>query len=81
MRAAVDAAGGSGDAFAVMGSLRLRRRGDKTIDLAATMDPVPGLVESGVTDFRLYVPVPDSYAGARDTYTEIVAAFRETSGQ
>ena len=63
-----------------MGSLPLRRRADRSVDPAATMDRVPGLVEAGVTDFRLHVPVPDSYAGARDVYTEIVAAFRETSG-
>jgi hypothetical protein len=44
------------------------------------MDPVPGLLEAGVTDFRLHVPVPDSYAGARDTYADVVAAFRDAGG-
>jgi probable F420-dependent oxidoreductase len=80
MREAVEAAGGDGEAFAAMGSLPLRRRADKSLDAVATMERVSGLVAAGVTDFRLHVPVPDSYAGARDLYTEIVAAFRDTSG-
>jgi probable F420-dependent oxidoreductase len=76
MRDAVAAAGGDASEFQVAGTLPVVRRGDTSIDLAATMDGVPPLVEAGVTDFRSHLPVPDSYDGIVDMYGELVAAFR-----
>jgi probable F420-dependent oxidoreductase len=77
MRKAVDTAGGDGAALAVLGTLPLQRRQNRSLDLGATMDRVPPLVEAGVTDFLAHVRAPDSYAAAQDAYSEIVAAFKE----
>jgi probable F420-dependent oxidoreductase len=81
MRAAVDAAGGDGAALAVLGTLPLQLREDRSLDLGVTMDRVPPLVEAGVTDFLAHVRGPDSYAGAHEVYSELVTAFKAaTSG-
>jgi len=37
---------------------------------------VPAFVDAGVTDLLVHVRVPDSYDGALDLYSELVAAFR-----
>jgi probable F420-dependent oxidoreductase len=79
MRADVDRAGGDGSALSVLAPLPLRKQ-NQSVDVGATMDLVPPLVEAGVTDFLTRVPVPDSYAGARDAYSEVVAGFREATG-
>jgi probable F420-dependent oxidoreductase len=78
MRELVEAAGGTFDGLQVVGTVRAVKSGagDGTLDLAATMDPVPGLVAAGVTDVRLAIPVPDDPAGAFDVYAATVEAFR-----
>ena len=70
---AVDAAGGDGAALAVLAPLPLaaagpvaRRRATRT---------VCRLVDAGVTDVLVHVRPPDSYAGAQEVYSELVAAF------
>ncbi len=80
LRTAVDRAGGDGPSLAVLAPLPLARRPDRSIDLGASMDRVPALAAAGVTDFLVHVKVPDSYDGARDVYSELVAAFREATG-
>ena len=77
MRTAVDAAGGEGAALAVLAPLPVQRRPDRSVALDATMARLAPLVEAGVTDVLAHVPVPDSYGGARDVYSELVAAFEE----
>jgi probable F420-dependent oxidoreductase len=79
MRAEVDQAGGDGAALSVLAPLPLRKQ-NQSLDLAATMDLVPPLVETGVTDFLTRVPVPESYGGARDVYSQFVARFKEAVG-
>src|SRR6185369_9347252 len=61
MRAAVDAAGGDGASLVVLGTLALRFREDKSLDLGATTERVPALVDAGVTDFLAHVRGLDSY--------------------
>jgi hypothetical protein len=61
--------------------LPARWQRDRSLDLGATMDRLPALAEAGVTDFLVHVRVPDSFAGARDVYSELVAAFEETTGR
>jgi probable F420-dependent oxidoreductase len=80
MRSEVDRAGGEGAALAVLATLPLRWRQNQSVDLRATMDRVPRLVEAGVTDFLAHVRTPDSYAGAQHVYSEIVPAFKEATG-
>ncbi|HEY8527548.1 MAG TPA: TIGR03619 family F420-dependent LLM class oxidoreductase [Acidimicrobiales bacterium] len=76
MRELVAAAGGTFDGLQVVGTARAVRAGDGSLDLAATMAPVPELVEAGVTDVRIALPVPDDAAAAHDVYAAAVDAFR-----
>ena len=77
MRTAVDEAGGDGAALAVLAPVPMQRQPDRSVDLDATMTRVAPLVEAGVTDLLAHVRVPDSYGGARDVYSELVAAFED----
>jgi probable F420-dependent oxidoreductase len=81
MRTRVDEAGGDGAGLATLAPLPARRRSDRTVDLAATMDRVPALVDAGVTDLLVQVKAPDSLAAAQDLYPELVARFREATGR
>jgi probable F420-dependent oxidoreductase len=76
MRDAVAAAGGDATGFQVAGNLAVVRDGD-TIDLGATMAAVPALAAAGVTDFRVHLPLPPGYDGARATLAELVGAFED----
>jgi probable F420-dependent oxidoreductase len=76
MRSLVEAEGGKFDGLQVVGSARVVKAGDGTLDLPATMDPVPGLVAAGVTDVRMAIPVPDDPSAAFDVYAAAVEAFR-----
>lgn len=67
MRAAIAGAGGDGASLAVLTTL-------------PELERLPTLVEAGVTDFLVYARVPDSYDGALDTYSQLVAGFREAAG-
>jgi probable F420-dependent oxidoreductase len=67
MRALVDDAGGDGRGFAVLAPLR-------------GMDGAASLVDAGVTDFLAHVRGIESFAGAHDAYSELVAAFDQTVG-
>jgi probable F420-dependent oxidoreductase len=80
MRAAVGQAGGDAAHLQVLGTLPVRRNEDKTVDLAATMDGLPALIDAGVTDFLGRVPVPAAYNGALAAYSELVTAFRKVAG-
>ena len=40
------------------------------------MAPVPGLVAAGVTDVRLFMPMPASRGALTDRLGPLVAAFR-----
>jgi alkanesulfonate monooxygenase SsuD/methylene tetrahydromethanopterin reductase-like flavin-dependent oxidoreductase (luciferase family) len=76
MRAAVDEAGGDGGALAVLAPLPLQRQEDQSVDVAATMDRVPTLVEAGVTDLLAHVR-PGSFAEAQDIYSQLATGFRD----
>lgn len=67
MRAAIAEAGGDGASLAVLTTL-------------PELERLPALVEAGVTDFLVYARVPDSYDGALDAYSQLVAGFREAAG-
>jgi probable F420-dependent oxidoreductase len=79
MRTAVDEAGGDGAALAVLAPLPMQRQPDRSVDLGATMSRVAPLVEGGVTDLLAHLRVPDSFGGARDVYSELVAAFEDAT--
>lgn len=65
----------------VAGTLPVVRRDDKSPDLDATMARLPTLVDAGVTDFRAYLAIPDSYDGAVSHLHEVVDAFRAATGR
>ncbi len=49
---------------------------DGTPDSAATMAPVPAMVDAGITDFRIHLPLPRGRAEATDVLGAAVDAFR-----
>jgi probable F420-dependent oxidoreductase len=65
----------------VAGVVKAVRGTDGQVDLAATMDAVPGLAAAGVTEFRPSVRVPDDGAAAEDFLDELVVAFRTAAGR
>jgi probable F420-dependent oxidoreductase len=75
MREAVASAGGDGDAMQVAGTLPAVRREDRSIDLDATMERVLPLVEVGVTDFRAYLPIPNTHDAALDYLRGVADVF------
>lgn len=79
MRAEVDQAGGDGAGLMVLAPLAVPRQKDGSLDLAATKERLPALVEAGVTDVLAQLRTPATYAGALDAYSELVAAFKEAT--
>ncbi len=80
MREAVAGFDSDPSGIGVVGTLPIVRT-DDGVDLAATMDSVPALVEAGVTDFRAHLPIPSDAAEAHDYLSEVVAAFRPAAGR
>jgi len=76
MRELVEAAGGDPSNLQVMGYANVVRRGDGSVDLDATMQSVPALVEAGVTDVRLTVALPEGRDAATDYLSGAVERFR-----
>jgi len=65
----------------VAGTLAAVRGADGQLDVAATMDAVPGLAAAGVTEFRPAVRVPGDRAAAMDFLDGLVVAFRAAAGR
>jgi probable F420-dependent oxidoreductase len=74
MREAVARAGGN-EAFQVAANLAVVRRDDRSLDPEATMRDVPRLVAAGVTDFRVFARVPETFDNAVASLTEMVDVF------
>jgi probable F420-dependent oxidoreductase len=80
--------------FQVVGMLPVETRSDGTIDIDRTMEPVPSLLESGVTDLSLspqnpftrpttvgsFLPMPEDPEEAVDYLSPLVSAFRVATG-
>ena len=77
MREAVAALGRDPHELGVAGKLFTVPGADGRPDLRATMEGLPALLEAGVTDVRLQLPVPEEVAAAEDYLAPWVAAFRE----
>jgi probable F420-dependent oxidoreductase len=78
MREGVAALGRDPADIGVVGSLMVS---PDERDVAAVMAPVPGLVASGVTDVRLFVPRSRSRAELVDQLSRLVAAFQDAVGR
>ncbi len=67
--------------FEVQGSLAVIRDDDGVVDLERTMHGVAPLVEAGVTDCRVALPLPGDRSAAEDALADLVHAFRTTVGR
>ena len=67
--------------YEVQGSVPVAKTAEGALDVARTMTAVPDLVDAGVTDCRISVPLPDDGAAAEETLAELVDAFRTTAGR
>ena len=76
MRELVWAAGRDPSNLGVVGSLSTSRDDDGTVDVDRTMDAVPGLLDAGVTDFRVRLSPPADRSAALDHVRSFVTAFR-----
>jgi probable F420-dependent oxidoreductase len=81
MRRALTEAGHDPAGLQVVGTLSPVRRDGRGIDVPRTMERVPMLVEAGVTDVRLRISMPTDPRDDVDRVTEIVQAFRRTTGR
>ena len=78
MRDAVSALGRDPSSIAVVGTLPIVREED-TVNIEATMENVPSLVDSGVTDFRAYLPIPTGIEEATDYLSGVTQRFHEVT--
>ncbi|MEC8986165.1 MAG: TIGR03619 family F420-dependent LLM class oxidoreductase [Actinomycetota bacterium] len=74
MRAAVASFGRDPSTIDVVGTLPVSRQGNQ-IDLTATMESVPKMVDAGVTDFRTYLPIPQEVDEATEYLSDVVQRF------
>ncbi len=75
MREAVAAAGRDPAGIEVTGGLRVERNDDGGPQIAPTMAAVPGLIEAGVTDFRIGLQPPKGVEQAAEYLAPWVEAF------
>ena len=80
MRAAVAAEGRDPAGIEVTGLLPVARDDDGNPQIGPSMDAVPGLVEAGVTDFRLSVQPPKGAEAAAEYLARWVEAFEAAVG-
>ncbi len=80
MRDGLAATGRDGSDLDVVGTLSARKAAGG-IDVSATMEAVPDLVEAGVTDLRMAVSIPRDRSEAEDLLAPIVAGFRAATGR
>jgi len=81
VREALEEAGRDPAGFQVTANLPLVHRDDKSLDLEATLAPVPTMAAAGITDFRLGLPLPSEQARAHDLLSPVVEAFRKAAGR
>jgi alkanesulfonate monooxygenase SsuD/methylene tetrahydromethanopterin reductase-like flavin-dependent oxidoreductase (luciferase family) len=65
----------------VTGTLPTVKADDGSLDLDRTMEQVPALAATGLTDLRGTFKLPDDPSAALDELSTIVAAFRSAAGR
>ena len=78
MRESVLELGRNPEDIQVMGILPIARNGTD-IDIEETMNEVPELIQSGVTDFRAYLGIPAGLEQATDYLSKVVQRFQQVS--
>lgn len=81
IREALEAAGRSADGFQVTSYVPVSFCDDGSVDVAATMAPVPPMIEAGITDFRATLPLPAEFDSAVDFLSPVAQAFRKAAGR
>jgi probable F420-dependent oxidoreductase len=81
IREALESAGRDATGFQATSQLPLVRGTGEQIDLDATMEGALRLVEGGVTDLRIQLPLPADRAAVEDQFGPIVQAFRAAVGR
>jgi alkanesulfonate monooxygenase SsuD/methylene tetrahydromethanopterin reductase-like flavin-dependent oxidoreductase (luciferase family) len=81
MKDAISSVGGNPEELRVVGPLPVVKGVTGDMDLDATMDRVPELVESGITEFSGVFDIPTDRNAAEDTLRPIVRAFRAAVGR
>jgi probable F420-dependent oxidoreductase len=81
MRERVSALGREPASIGVVGSLALAPDEHGRIDVGAALASVPALIADGVTDVRLFMPLPSSHALLVEQLGELVAGFRAVNGE
>jgi len=79
MKDALAEAGRDPGDLQVTGYLPLVRDSQGALDIARTVEAVPGLAKAGVTDFRVSMRLPDGYAAALDQLSALAQAFHEAA--
>jgi len=80
MREGVAATGRDPSGIGVVGNLAMKKDDAGVLDLERTMDAVPALIASGVTDVRVSVPLTGGYDESIAALTPVVEAFRAVTG-
>ncbi len=80
MREGVAALGRDPAEIGVIGSIVVVPDEHGSVDAAAAMAAVPDLVAIGVTDVRLFMPMPASAIALADRLAELVVVFRKHVG-
>jgi probable F420-dependent oxidoreductase len=80
MRAALEAIDHDPSDLQIVGTLTASRDADRNVDVDQTVAAVPALVEAGVTDVRINVPLPADDDAALAMMSDFVAAFRAAAG-
>lgn len=80
IRQALEEAGRSAEGFRVQGRLRVGVDGRGNLDLGKAMKGVGEATAAGITDFAVWIDLPDGRAEATDMLGQVVTAFRAEAG-
>lgn len=81
IREALDKGGRNDDGFQCTTHIRTIKNDKGESDIAASLDPVGALVEGGITDIRITLPLPNEKAATEDMLSPWVEAFRKQHGR
>jgi probable F420-dependent oxidoreductase len=81
MRARIAAAGVAPESLQVVANVRVFRTDEGDIDVERTLEPVPGLVTAGATDFLARFPARAPNAETEASLRDFVTAFRARTGR
>jgi probable F420-dependent oxidoreductase len=81
MKEGLHALGHDPSGLRVVGTLRSVRGQDGVVDVDRTMEAVPGMVEAGVSDFRVRFQLPEDPDAAEAQVRRTVSAFRAAASR